>query len=80
MDAMDNRVYYQVLPQPVTAPEKQACDLKDGWIRWYRDVHTLTEGRAVCVKTDSGRLAMMTITKRATNATGTISLRYTTWP
>ncbi|MGH3871297.1 MAG: hypothetical protein ACRDSR_07245 [Pseudonocardiaceae bacterium] len=80
MDAMANRVSYHVLPQPVTTPEKRMCETVDGWAREYKDVHALTEGRAVCVKTDEGRLSMMIITQRATNATGTISLRFITWP
>lgn len=79
MDAMDPGVYYQVLPQPATQPEKRMCDVPAGWAREYKYVHDLTEGRTNCVKTDEGRLSMMTITKRATNATGTISLRYVTW-
>jgi pyruvate/2-oxoglutarate dehydrogenase complex dihydrolipoamide acyltransferase (E2) component len=80
MDAMHPSVYYQVLPQPVTQPEKRMCDIPTGWAREYKYVHDLTEGRNICVRTDEGRLSMMTVTKRATKATGTISLRFVTWP
>lgn len=79
LDAHHLRVSYTVLPEPVAA-DKYVCETATGWTRRYAEVHTLTEGRAICVKTDEGRLSMMTITKRATNATGTISLRYVTWP
>jgi pyruvate/2-oxoglutarate dehydrogenase complex dihydrolipoamide acyltransferase (E2) component len=64
MDAMHPSVSYQVLPQPVTQPEKRMCDMPAGWAREYKYVHDLTEGRNICVRTDEGRLSMMTVTKR----------------
>lgn len=79
LDAHHERVSYVVLPEPVPA-ERRYCEQDTEWVREYKNVHDVTEGRAVCVKTDEGRLSMMVITKRATNVTGTISLRFVTWP
>lgn len=79
LDSMGVRAFFAVLPQPVPQ-ERTYCEQVTGWTReTYPDVYSLAEGRNICVKTDENRLAMLTITKRATLATGTISLRFITW-
>lgn len=76
---MGVRVLFAVLPDPVPA-ERSYCEHATEWTRLtYPQVYGLTEGRNICVKTDEGRLSMLTITRRATPATGTIGLRFTTW-
>jgi hypothetical protein len=79
LDSMGVRSFFAVLPEP--APEERSsCEQVTDWTRdTYPDVYSLTEGRNVCVKTDEGRLSMITVTRRATPATKTISLRFTTW-
>ncbi|WP_285778611.1 hypothetical protein [Microtetraspora sp. NBRC 13810] len=79
LDAMSTRVSYVALPAPVPE-QRHHCAQATGYVRWYAHVYTLTEGRNVCVKTDEGRLSMLTITRRATEASGSISFRYVTWP
>jgi hypothetical protein len=74
MDAMSTRVSYVALPAPVPE-QQQVCQHATGYVRWYAHVYTLTEGRAACVKTDEGRYSILTITRRATEASGTISFR-----
>jgi hypothetical protein len=78
LDAHNERVSYTILPEPITE-ERRMCQQATGWVRAYADVYTLTEGRNICIKTDENRYSMLTITKRATAATGTIDFRYTTW-
>jgi hypothetical protein len=79
LDSMGVRAFFAVLPQPVPQ-ERARCEQVTDWTReTYPNVYSLTEGRNVCVKTDEGRLAMLTVTRRATPATGTIGLRFITW-
>jgi hypothetical protein len=79
LDSMAVRSYFAVLPEPVPEDRSQ-CEQVTDWTRdTYPDVYNLPEGRNICVKTDEGRLAMLTVTRRATPATKTISLRFTTW-
>ena len=48
-------------------------------MRQIPGIYDLTEGCNICVKTDENRFSMLTITKRASAATGTIDFHYTTW-
>ncbi len=78
LNAMANRVTFTVLPE-AGAEERQRCVTAVDWMRQIPNIYDLTEGRNICVITDEGRFSMLTITKRASAATGTIDLRYTTW-
>ncbi len=77
---MSTRAFFAVLPQPVPQ-ERTYCEQVTGWTRagFGPYFYSLTEGRNICVKTDEGRLARLTVTRRATPATGTIGLRFITW-
>lgn len=69
LDSMSTRAFFAVLPTPVPQ-ERTYCEQVTGWTReTYPNVYSLTEGRNICVKTDEGRLAMLTVTRRATPAT-----------
>jgi len=78
LNAMANRVTFTVLPA-AGAEERQRCVKAVDWMRQIPNIYDLTEGRNICVITDEGRFSMLTITKRATAATGTMNFHYTTW-
>jgi Helix-turn-helix domain len=78
LDAMSTRVTFALLPAAVTA-ERSNCEQIAEWTRTIPTIRDLAEGRNICVKTDEGRLSILTITQRANATAGTISFRFTTW-
>lgn len=79
LNAMAERVNFTVLPESPLSPERRYCVQAVDWMHQIPGIYDLAEGRNICVMTDEGRFSMLTITRRATDATGTISFRYTTW-
>ncbi|ONI72604.1 hypothetical protein ALI144C_42000 [Actinosynnema sp. ALI-1.44] len=77
--ATGNRAKIALLPDAGSEDPRRCAD-----VHWTRenpipDIYDLPEGRQVCVTTDEKRTAILTITERASPATGTIDIRYSTW-
>lgn len=56
LNAMAHRVYFAVMP-PGTPEQRTSCERAAGWVRQIPIILDLVEGRAICVKTDEGRLS-----------------------
>jgi hypothetical protein len=80
LGAMELPVHFSLLPQPGPVEYARCGNLSlTSWTRDVKVLYRVPPGQNICVQTDQGRLAMMTLDHPPTYDVGMLSFRYVTW-